>query len=103
MNSREKKIYDEIIITYNDIRSGNKYLLEVIERTKEQQKRMWITYDPKHIMSIMRYKEYELTDYIDRRRNLMNIPNYCQITWEKVDRSVIKKALIEYKSNNYKE
>jgi len=103
MNSKEKKIYDEIIRAYNGIRCSNKYLLEVIERTKEQQKGMWITYDPKHIMSIMRSKEYKLTDYIDRRRNLINIPNYCQITWEKVDKSVIKKALIEYRSNNYKE
>jgi len=40
MNSKEKKIYDEIIRAYNGIRCSNKYLLEVIERTKEQQKGM---------------------------------------------------------------
>ena len=87
--NKEEEIYNEIIKRFQDIKSGNEYLLSVYKWDKE-----------KCLASPIYGKEYKLLDYLDWRKNLIHIPLYCEYTWKKISKANIKKRLQEYLITN---
>lgn len=88
MNKSEREIYDEIIerVEYN--KSINESWIGHGTMTIETLKEVWLY-----------RKEHTYSDYLDWRKNLMTIDNFCRYTWWKIDKGIIKKELRDYFNN----
>ncbi len=96
MNKKEKEIYDRIINLCNDKKERNDYVISLIAELKIKPWNEDLTEkNYKENVEFFCEKEYKLIDYLDKRMNLMRIPNYCEDTWEKIDRKRIKDALLK--------
>jgi len=90
MTEWERKIYDEIIQMYEHRKMMNEAWLKSIWWNKRSTaflklKEVWL------------YKEeIPLLSYLDKRRNLIKIPNYCSKTGAKINIKEIKEALQKY-------
>lgn len=90
MNKSEEEIYTTIIenIEYN--KRMNEVWLKTIWWNKNSS--MFIK-----LQEVWLYrKEYTYLDYLDWRKNLIEIPSFCKYTWEKIDKNKIKKELTNY-------
>ena len=91
MNTTEQKIYEDIIERYeyrkrmnNSWRKQAKSDFDILAL-----ERAWLICE-----------EIPLLSYLDGRRNLVDIPNYCSDTWEKIDIKRIKENLNIYLKKN---
>ncbi len=83
MNEKELEICNDILKRVKDNKSQNEYLLTIYK---------WDI--NKYNKSILKNKEYNPLDYLDRRRNLIEIPNYCDKTWESINIKIMREYLI---------
>jgi len=90
MNKKELEICKEIISRRDSIRFSNNSWL----------RQCWWNKRSSNFISLQKIwlyqKEPNLKDYIDGRKNLIHIPNYCEDTWEKISRARIKQYLTDY-------
>ena len=91
MLRKERELYDEIIVRFNHIKDMNKAWLQTIWWNKKSSQFLKLK------ESWLYRKEYDLLDYIDWRKNLIHIPNYCEFSWQKISKKRIKNALTSYK------
>ena len=91
MNPTELEIYNKILERISHTNMINNAWLKKIWWDKESFEfaaiqRSWLYQD-----------EYKPLDYLDGRKNLIEIPNFCKHTGEKVDKKKIKKELLKIK------
>lgn len=96
MNPREQKICDEIIKRCSESKQSNIDTVEHIERIKIDMMRYWLedNWRCDDLKKMLWKIEYKHTDYLDKRKNLIDIPKYCDETWEKVEVKKIKEYLL---------
>lgn len=83
MNRSEYEIYNEIIKREEDNKRWNEYLLSLYKWNIDKLK-----------ASVLYNTEYTYLDYLDWRKNLIEIPNYCKYNWKKVSKQKIKNNLL---------
>ena len=87
MNKTEQIIYEAVIKEFEHRRFMNNAWLKQIWWNKRSS-------DFIKLKEVWLYREeIPLLDYLDWRRNIIEIPNFCKFTWEKVSKQKIKKEL----------
>jgi len=84
MNPTEKNICDEILNRYNESVRMNQIWLELIWWNNKSSKFIELE------RSWLYRKEYKILDYLDGRKNLIDIPRFCSETGYKIDKKRMK-------------
>jgi len=92
MNPTELEIYNEILERVCKTKRMNNSWLELIWWSKKSSE------FSKLERSGLYKKEYNVLDYLDARRNLIEIPNFCKHTGKKVNKNIIKENLLRISS-----
>lgn len=85
MNKSEQEIYEEIIKLVEDNNRLYDYTLNIYKWDEEKFKK-----------SCMYTTKKTYLDYLDWRKNLIQIDNFCKYTGEKINKKRIKEYLFNY-------
>lgn len=93
MNKSEEELYYQIIENIDYNKRMNKCWLYTIGWNKKSS-------DFIKLQECWLYrKEYTYLDYLDWRKNLIEIPNFCKYSWKKISKEKIKQQLNNYFNN----